>query len=46
VHASTIFKGKEKRICPGGRFGTMPAFAADYFGAKNVGAIYGLVLTT
>lgn len=29
----------------GGGFGTMPAFAADYFGAKNVGPIYGLMLT-
>lgn len=29
----------------GGGFGTMPAFAADYFGAKNVGSIYGLMLT-
>ncbi len=32
-------------MCYGGGFGTMPAFAADYFGAKNVGAIYGLMLT-
>jgi OFA family oxalate/formate antiporter-like MFS transporter len=23
----------------------MPAFAADYFGAQNVGSIYGLMLT-
>ena len=23
----------------------MPAFAADYFGARNVGPIYGLMLT-
>ena len=23
----------------------MPAFAADYFGAKDVGSIYGLMLT-
>lgn len=23
----------------------MPAFAADYFGAENVGSIYGLMLT-
>ena len=23
----------------------MPAFAADYFGSKNVGPIYGLMLT-
>ena len=29
----------------GGGFGTMPAFAADYFGAANVGKIYGLMLT-
>jgi MFS transporter, OFA family, oxalate/formate antiporter len=29
----------------GGGFGTMPAFAADYFGAKNVGKVYGLMLT-
>jgi len=29
----------------GGGFGTMPAFAADYFGSKNVGPIYGLMLT-
>ena len=32
-------------LCYGGGFGTMPAFAADYFGAKNVGKIYGLMLT-
>jgi MFS transporter, OFA family, oxalate/formate antiporter len=32
-------------LCYGGGFGTMPAFAADYFGAKNVGSIYGLMLT-
>jgi OFA family oxalate/formate antiporter-like MFS transporter len=32
-------------MCYGGGFGTMPAFAADYFGAKNVGPIYGLLLT-
>ncbi len=25
--------------------GTMPPFAADYFGSKNVGPIYGLMLT-
>jgi len=31
--------------CYGGGFGTMPAFAADYFGAKNIGSIYGLMLT-
>jgi len=32
-------------LCYGGGFGTMPAFAADYFGAQNVGSIYGLMLT-
>jgi OFA family oxalate/formate antiporter-like MFS transporter len=32
-------------LCYGGGFGTMPAFAADYFGSKNVGRIYGLMLS-
>ena len=32
-------------LCYGGGFGTMPAFAADRFGAENVGSIYGLMLT-
>jgi OFA family oxalate/formate antiporter-like MFS transporter len=32
-------------MCYGGGFGTMPAFAADYFGSTNVGSIYGLMLT-
>src|SRR5712672_4760651 len=32
-------------MCYGGGFGTMPAFAADYFGSRNVGPIYGLMLT-
>ena len=32
-------------LCYGGGFGTMPAFAADLFGPRNVGAIYGLLLT-
>lgn len=32
-------------MCYGGGFGTMPAFSADYFGSKNVGPIYGLMLT-
>jgi len=32
-------------MCYGGGFGTMPAFAADYFGSRNVGSIYGLMLT-
>jgi OFA family oxalate/formate antiporter-like MFS transporter len=30
--------------CYGGGFGTMPAFNADYFGSKNVGTIYGLMI--
>jgi OFA family oxalate/formate antiporter-like MFS transporter len=32
-------------MCYGGGFGTMPAFAADYLGSRNVGPIYGLMLT-
>ena len=32
-------------LCYGGGFGTMPAFATDYFGAQDVGSIYGLMLT-
>jgi OFA family oxalate/formate antiporter-like MFS transporter len=32
-------------MCYGGGFGTMPAFAADYFGSANLGPIYGLMLT-
>ena len=32
-------------LCYGGGFGTMPAFAADFFGPRNVGSIYGLILT-
>lgn len=31
--------------CYGGGFGTMPAFTADYFGARNVAPIYGLMVT-
>jgi MFS transporter, OFA family, oxalate/formate antiporter len=32
-------------MCYGGGFGTMPAFAADYFGTKMIGPIYGLMIT-
>src|SRR5258706_4609925 len=32
-------------LCYGGGFGTMPAFADDFFGPRNVGSIYGLMLT-
>jgi OFA family oxalate/formate antiporter-like MFS transporter len=31
-------------LCYGGAFGTMPATAGDFFGTKNAGAIYGLML--
>ena len=31
--------------CYGGGFATMPAFAADVFGEKNIGPIYGWILT-
>jgi OFA family oxalate/formate antiporter-like MFS transporter len=31
-------------LCYGGTFGTMPATAGDFFGIKNAGAIYGLML--
>jgi len=31
-------------LCYGGAFGTMPATAGDFFGARNAGAIYGLML--
>jgi OFA family oxalate/formate antiporter-like MFS transporter len=30
--------------CYGGGYGVMPAFAADYFGAKNVSSIFGLMM--
>jgi MFS transporter, OFA family, oxalate/formate antiporter len=32
-------------LCFGGGLATMPAFAADYFGPKHVGAIAGLLMT-
>jgi OFA family oxalate/formate antiporter-like MFS transporter len=31
-------------LCYGGAFGTMPATAGDFFGLKNAGAVYGLML--
>lgn len=31
-------------LCYGGGFATMPATAGDYFGLKNAGAIYGLMI--
>jgi MFS family permease len=32
-------------LCFGGGFGTMPSFTANYFGARNMGANYGAILT-
>jgi MFS transporter, OFA family, oxalate/formate antiporter len=43
--ASVTIVGFIILMCYGGGFGTMPAFAADYFGPTNVGSIYGLMLT-
>src|SRR5579862_9384117 len=31
-------------VCYGGGYGITPAFTADYFGARNMGAVYGLML--
>lgn len=31
-------------LCYGGGFGTLPSFTADFFGAKHMGAIYGIIL--
>jgi OFA family oxalate/formate antiporter-like MFS transporter len=31
-------------LCYGGGFGTMPATAGDFFGLRNAGAIYGLMI--
>lgn len=47
VHSFGLFTGLTVIIllCYGGGFGTMPAFCADYFGAREVGSIYGLMLT-
>jgi OFA family oxalate/formate antiporter-like MFS transporter len=32
-------------LCYGGGFGTMPAFAADYFGSAQIAPIYGMMVT-
>ena len=47
VHSFGLFTGLTVIIllCYGGGFGTMPAFCADYFGAREVGSIYGMMLT-
>src|SRR3712207_7122357 len=39
---TTLFRSVS--LCYGGGFGTMPATAGDFFGVKNAGAIYGLML--
>ncbi len=31
-------------LCYGGAFGTLPSTASDFFGVRNAGAIYGLML--
>jgi len=31
-------------LCYGGGFGTMPATAGDFFGLRNAGAVYGLMI--
>jgi OFA family oxalate/formate antiporter-like MFS transporter len=31
-------------MCYGGAYGITPAFAADYFGPRDVGSIFGLML--
>lgn len=31
-------------VCYGGGYGITPAFTADYFGARNMGPVYGLML--
>ncbi|OHB56107.1 MAG: hypothetical protein A2Y12_03360 [Planctomycetes bacterium GWF2_42_9] len=31
-------------LCYGGGFGTMPSFAADTFGSKYIGSVYGAIL--
>ena len=31
-------------LCYGGGFGTMPSFTTDFFGAKAMGGIYGIIL--
>ncbi len=47
VHSFGLFTalGAVILLCYGGGFGTMPAFCADYFGPREVGSIYGLILT-
>jgi OFA family oxalate/formate antiporter-like MFS transporter len=46
VHNWTLFTALFAVIglCYGGGFGTMPSFTADFFGAKAMGGIYGIIL--
>ena len=46
IHSWTLFSIAFSTIgfCFGGGLGTMPSFAADYFGARALGAIYGFIL--
>lgn len=46
IHNLTLFSVAFAVIglCYGGGFGTMPSFTADFFGAKFMGGIYGIIL--
>ena len=46
VHNAALFFALAALVylCYGGAFGTMPATAGDFFGVKNAGGIYGLML--
>ncbi|HET6936385.1 MAG TPA: OFA family MFS transporter [Candidatus Angelobacter sp.] len=46
IHDATMFSIMFAIIglCYGGGFGTMPSFAADFFGPKYMGGIYGWIL--
>ena len=46
IHNVTLFSAAFAIIglCYGGGFGTMPSFTADFFGARFMGGIYGIIL--
>jgi MFS transporter, OFA family, oxalate/formate antiporter len=46
IHSWSLFSFAFAMIglCYGGGFGTMPSFTADFFGAKFMGGIYGIIL--
>jgi OFA family oxalate/formate antiporter-like MFS transporter len=46
LHTAALFTAAVAIVglCYGGGFGTMPSFTADFFGAKNMGGIYGWIL--